>query len=71
MKIFSFISSAIVFAITLYSLITDFPSLKYLNGVIYFMLLIILMLICITGLITNSPFIYRFKRRFKIPQKQY
>ena len=57
MKTFSFIASILAFAATLYFMVTDFPELTDLDGIIYFSLLAILLLICATGIIINWPHI--------------
>jgi hypothetical protein len=66
MKIFSFISSIIAFALTLFFLITDFPDINTFNGFLYFSLFLILMVICITGILYNRPVIQRIHRRFRV-----
>lgn len=65
MKIFSFIISIIVFGVTLFYLITDFPSLHNINGFIYLFLMLILLLICITGILVNMPLVKKIRRRRK------
>ncbi len=65
MKIFSFIISAVMLLAALVFIIIDFPDLSTTNGIIYFFILLILILICITGLIINVPFTTRVHRKFK------
>jgi hypothetical protein len=65
MKIFSFISSIIAAGITIYYVITDLPSFTNFNGVIYFILLMVLLAICITGIILNVPHIVKPHRKSK------
>lgn len=55
MKIFSFIISVLALLALLCYLILDFPDFSDLNNVLYFSILLILMMICITGIIINSP----------------
>lgn len=57
MRTFSFICSIMAFTATLFYLVTDFPSLENLNGIIYLSMLAVLLLICITGIIINWPHI--------------
>lgn len=65
MKVFSFISSVIAFGTTLFFLITDFPHLDTFNGIIYFSLMVILLLICVTGIVVNMPHA-KPRKRYKI-----
>ena len=62
---FNFIASVVVFVATLFYLILDFPNLDSFNGVIYFLLMIILLVICITGIIFNSPVFHKSIKRMK------
>ena len=55
MKTFSFIISVIAFLVSLSFTVLDFPDLSNLNGIIYFSIQFILILICITGIIINRP----------------
>lgn len=55
MRIFSLITSVIALLLSLYYMITDFPNLDSFEGLIYFCILFILILICITGIIINIP----------------
>lgn len=55
MKIFSFIFSLAAFVVTAYFLFSDFPSLSTTEGIIYFSMVVVLLLICITGIISNRP----------------
>lgn len=55
MRVFNFIASIVAFLATLFYLILDFPNLDNFNGVIYLLLMIILLVICITGIIFNAP----------------
>lgn len=66
MKVFSLILSIITFITTLYFLITDFPKINEANDVIYICLLIILLIICLTGIIINKPIFNRERRKMKI-----
>ncbi|KGO94826.1 hypothetical protein Q766_01545 [Flavobacterium subsaxonicum WB 4.1-42 = DSM 21790] len=65
MKFFSLILSVITFTTTLYFLISQFPDLETFDGFLYFVLLLLLMLICITGIIINRPVITRVHNKFK------
>lgn len=65
MKVFSLVLSVITSTITLFFLITDFPDISTFNGIIYFSLLIVLLLICITGIIVNFPIISRVHHKFR------
>lgn len=65
MKMFSFIISALTLLVSLSYMIFDFPDLGSTNGIIYFFMLFILILICITGLIINVPVVNRIHRKFK------
>jgi hypothetical protein len=55
MKNFSFIFSLLAFLVTMYFLVIDFPALDNSEGIIYFSMVIVLLLICITGVIINRP----------------
>lgn len=55
MRNFSFIFSLAAFIATVYFLISDFPLLDTSEGVIYLSIIIVLLLICITGIIINRP----------------
>jgi len=55
MKIFGFITSVVVLLISLYDIITDFPNLDDFEGFVYFCIVFILILICITGMLINLP----------------
>jgi len=55
MRNFSFIFSLSAFIVTMYFLITDFPALDSSEGIIYLSMVIVLLLICITGVIINRP----------------
>ena len=59
MRIFSFIISVLALLVSLCYLILDFPNFDDANGVLYFSIFLILMLICITGIIINSPTLVR------------
>lgn len=65
MRIFNFIASVVAFVAALFYLILDFPNLDNFNGVIYFLLMIILLVICITGIIFNAPVIPKSIKRVK------
>lgn len=65
MRVFNFIASVVAFIATLFYLILDFPNLDSFNGVIYFLLMIILLVICITGIIFNSPVFPKSIKRMK------
>lgn len=55
MRGFSFITSIAGFCITLLFLIADFPALDEFGGIVYLSLFVVLLLICITGIISNRP----------------
>lgn len=55
MRNFSFIFSLVAFVVTVYFLATDFPSLDSGEGIIYLSIVVVLLLICITGVIINRP----------------
>lgn len=55
MRIFSFIASVIALIISVFYMITDLPNLHKFEGLIYFFILFILILICVTGIIINIP----------------
>lgn len=65
MKIFSLILSVVTAVAALSFLIADFPDMTTFSGIILFLLLVILMLICITGIVVNFPFITRVHHKFK------
>jgi ABC-type transport system involved in multi-copper enzyme maturation permease subunit len=65
MRVFSFISSVIAFVITTFYLFVDFPDTGNLNGIIYFSLMIILLLICVMGIAFNISVISGLQRKFK------
>lgn len=62
MKWFSFIASIITLLVCLGYGFFYLPDFSSLDGVIYFGLMVILVLICITGIIINMPF---YKKRTK------
>lgn len=62
MKNFSFIFSVVAFVVTAYFLATDFPALNTSEGIIYLSIIVVLLLICITGIIINRP---------EIPRRRY
>ncbi|MBE98989.1 MAG: hypothetical protein CMP77_03305 [Flavobacterium sp.] len=64
MKTFNIILSAFTLLATTILLIVDFPNLKTFNGIIYFSLLVVLLLVCVTGIIINTPRL-TFKRRHR------
>jgi len=66
MKLLSFILSVITFTITLFFLVSDFPNLASLNGIIYFAMMFILLMICIMGIILNWPLLRRIHNRFRL-----
>lgn len=65
MKIFSLVLSIITSTIALFFLITDFPDVSTFDGIIYFLMLVVLLLICITGIIVNFPLITRVHHKFR------
>lgn len=67
MKMFNFIISVFTFLGSLFYMIFYFPELNTINGIIYLLMLFILQLICITGIIINTPVISRsqIQRRLK------
>jgi hypothetical protein len=69
MRIFSLILSLTSFVITLYFLVTDFPDIATLNGVIYLGIMLILLMVCIMGVIINWPLISRIHNRFRLSYK--
>ncbi|WP_297332316.1 hypothetical protein [Flavobacterium sp.] len=72
MKNFNIILSAITFIAATVLLIADFPNLTTFNGIIFFSLIIVLLLICITGLIINLPSIsFRRRNKFSISYDKY
>ena len=68
MKLFSIILSLITFLATSVFLIFYFPDLRSMNGILYFAMMLILLLVCVTGLIINLPTVH-WRRRFKITLK--
>jgi hypothetical protein len=66
MKFFSFILSVITFTITLYFLVADFPELTTMNGIIYFAMMFILLMICTLAIIINRPVIRRVHNRYRL-----
>lgn len=71
MKMFSFIISLLTFLVSLFYLIFDFPDLDNTNGIIYFSMLSILILICIIGVIVNMPIHFKNHRRLKDHHDKY
>lgn len=65
MRKFSLIMSLAAFATTLFYLILDFPNLDNFGGIVYFLLMIVLLVICVTGIIINMPLlpIIKIKRK--------
>ncbi|MXN89759.1 hypothetical protein GR160_00830 [Flavobacterium sp. Sd200] len=63
MKIFSLIVSVATFMVTFYFLVSDFPDITTFDGSIYLGLMIILLLICITGIIINKPVVAKARRK--------
>lgn len=70
MKILSLILSTVTFIATLCFLIFYFPDVSTFNGFIYFVMMLILLLICVTGIIINKPEINRVHNRFRINTKK-
>jgi hypothetical protein len=66
MKVLSLIVSVVTLIATLLLMIADFPDVGTLSGVIYLLLLIILFMICITGIILNRPVMNRIHNKFRI-----
>ncbi|MNJ95120.1 hypothetical protein D3C87_128260 [compost metagenome] len=66
MRKFSLIMSLAAFATALFYLILDFPSLDNFGGIVYFLLMIVLLLICVTGIIINMPLLPSLKIKRKI-----
>ncbi|MGV3459167.1 MAG: hypothetical protein ACO1N9_01805 [Flavobacterium sp.] len=64
MRNFSFIFSLATFVVTIYFLATDFPALDSSEGIIYLSIVVVLLLICITGVIINRPVLAR--RRYSM-----
>lgn len=62
MRNFSFIFSTVAFFVTVYFLATDFPSLDSSEGIIYLSIIIVLLLICLTGIVINRPELPKRKR---------
>lgn len=56
---FSFIFSVIAFLGIGSYIVLDFPDLKDSNGLIYFLLLFVLVLMSLTGIFLNMPFFHR------------
>ncbi|KOS05089.1 hypothetical protein AM493_02845 [Flavobacterium akiainvivens] len=69
MKTFSLILSLTAFSATLYFLVTDFPDVTTLNGLIYFGIMLILLMVCVTGIIINWPLLSRIHNRFRLSYK--
>jgi len=69
MKIFSLLVSVIAFVSTLFFLVTAFPDVTTFNGTIYLLLLVVLLLICITGIIINKPVFAGRRRRHRMSFK--
>lgn len=65
MKIFSITLSTSTILAIIMLLVIDFPDLTTFNGVIFFLLLVVLFLICVTGIIINMPRI-SFKSRNRL-----
>lgn len=63
MKLFSLTVSIVTFAVTFFFLVSDFPDIATFDGSIYLVLMLILLLICITGIIINKPVIAKSKRK--------
>ncbi|ALM47623.1 hypothetical protein AMR72_01145 [Flavobacterium psychrophilum] len=63
MKVFGFITSVIVLMLSLFYIITDFPNLNSFEGFVYFCIVSILILICITGMIINIPLRNRMHKK--------
>ena len=55
MRVFTLILSTIAFFSTTYYSIVAFPDMSTANGILYFSMLVILLLICITGMILSIP----------------
>ena len=70
MKLFSLIVSVVTFMVTLFFLFSDFPDTSTFNGIIYLGLMLILLLICITGIIINKPIIVAKTKRKMFAKKQ-
>lgn len=66
MRLFSLVVSIITLFSTAFFLIADFPDITTFNGVVYFSLMVILILICITGIIINLPIVNRIHNTFKV-----
>ncbi|KGO88565.1 hypothetical protein Q765_01260 [Flavobacterium rivuli WB 3.3-2 = DSM 21788] len=69
MKLFSFIVSVVMFITTLFFFISDFPDITTFNGTVYLLLLVVLLLICLTGIIINKPVFVKHKRKYKMSLK--
>ena len=65
MRKFSLIMSLVAFVTTLFYLILDFPNLDNFGGIVYFLLMIVLLLICVTGIIINMPLLPGLKIKRK------
>jgi len=65
MKILSLILSIIVFFGAGFFLITDFQFSLEMNYLLYISLLVILMLICITGVLINYPLLMLHRKNVK------
>lgn len=66
MRMFNFIISVFTFLVSLFYMIFYFPDFTTVNGIIYFMMLFILQLICITGVIINRPAFTKFHYHKKL-----
>lgn len=59
MKKFNMITSVVVLLLSSCYMITNFPDLDTFEGFIYFSILLVLILICITGIVINIPALYK------------
>ncbi len=69
MRVFSLILSVTAFTITLYFLLAYFPDVTSVNGLIYLGIMLILLMVCITGIIINWPLLSRIHNRFRLSYK--
>lgn len=69
MRILSLILSVTAFFVTLYFLVTDFPDIAMVSGLIYFGIMLILLMVCIMGIVINWPLISRIHNRFRLSYK--
>lgn len=69
MRVLSLFLSVAAFTITLYFLISDFPDVTSVNGLIYFGIMLILLMVCVIGIIVNWPLISRIHNRFRLSYK--